>query len=627
MKYWDKKLCSREAQAARRADTFARVREVLKDAFQPDENGNLIFRERRTELREAAYAAFAYLAGTSEDVRNGNRILRGLPIHHACHFRAAATVHMLCEYEDKLEPETTACLEKFIRGTFSDYMTRDMEFQGGNDNCPLGGLTVLVLGGERFGDESLVRFAAGRLRQCAEMLERHGYMHECVSPTYSGISLHYTAIAAEFARDPGCRELFLHIEQRIWRELLLHYHPGIGYWSGPYSRGYHDDCDAHLNDMTLLFHAALGLDTYLDLNKELFTPTGKIRCHNPWRQLQTSFSAHAAATYHIPEELADQALNHRKYPFTIRGTSKWMGSQYTPAHLSPVECFQQESYSVATFGARLDRGHAVPFHVLVKRTAEPSRPGDVRSIYSRMVVSQNFSSFMNPSQVISEQAEDYGAAFSVQKDSAVMLGYVPGPRRTPLNGIRTIHTSLYVPLFGSSPEELLFGNEPYACQTGSFQTVDWFFLREKDVFLAVRFLPVRTDALETCASRAQIRDQYLILSAYNRSAFHPKDYTEESIRELGGGFICEVGTKQEFGSFEAFRAAFSAVKIHDELWSGRRFMRYQRGSLKLELEYDFRYLQFTERCVNGRMIPQIPGIRTSQEMEKIPLQDAGDTEF
>lgn len=593
------------AQAERREIVYAKLRDWSRPRLVEengrwhvpyvDNDGN---RYADKDYRMAMWLGNAFLAGDSEDVTIANRLIRGAELLSSCHFSAGATAVMLSHQTAKLEPTTVAFLENYLLSTFGDFMTRDFYFHGANDNAPMGCCTAISLGGSYFKNPSLIAYARERLTELCEYLDLRGYFHECVSPTYTAISLADIAELAEYTDDPETRKLALRIEARLWQEALLHYHPEIGYWAGPYSRAYLSDRDAHVHLLTLTFYAALGISGYLDPLETLFPPLAGMRYHNSWDMIQRSFAGQAAPVYHPPVELVEQALN-KSYPLEISGTQSWMHTFYAPSSSSTVTCHMERNHTVATFGSNLMAGQSVPFHILIKRVAKPAKLGDIRSIYSRMFLSDSYDSMKNNSLVVKDADVDNGSAFTVQDGNTVLLGYVPSA--TKQRDLATVRTTLYFPLFGSMPDEVYFGSEQVSGFSGAFQKLDWIFVREQDTYLAIH--PMMTERINCALApiKLGVRDEMAMLSFYNMCGFmvHPYDVAQQ--RAFGGGFVCEVGTEVEHGDFAAFRASFANASFSDEQWNGVRKMCYQHGKTTLKLEYDYIFLNLVHAVVNGKI--------------------------
>ena len=669
--------CGPEAQAARRDEVYAKLRDLTRSRLV-EENGRCLVpyldndgnRFAHADYRMPLWLALAFLAGDESDVGIGNRLIEGVELKHSCHFSAVTSAVLLTSQKALLTPAVVAKLEKFLASCFGEFMTLDFRFQGANDNAPFGCCTVLSLGGSYFGNPSLVAFAKQRLQELAEYLELHGYLHECVSPTYTGISLADVAELAEHSPDAETRALALRLEQRVWQEALLHYHPGIGYWAGPYSRAYCADRDGHVTLLTLTFHAALGFSGYLDPVAELFpnhqgesfakgcppnllpktsqrgelrthsTPcrnvqaevssaygvrqpeeglerglgknlsskgfpqhsglgvSAKLRYHNSWDFLRRSFAGQAAPVYHPPVELVEQALA-KAYPLEISGSNSWMNTGYAPSSVSTITCHMEASHTVASFGSNLMAGQCVPFQILLKRVAKPSKLGDIRSIYSRMWLSDAYDSLGDKSLPVKEADYDKGSAFSVQDGNTVMLGYVPCAEKP--RELATIRTTLYFPLFGSMPDEVWCGTELVSGFSATYSAPAWVFIRERDTYLAFRPMLAQTAHCALGLIKLGVRDEMAMLSFYNMCDFHAHPLEVESQRAFGGGFVCEVGTQATHGGFAAFRASFADAVVADEQWNGVRSMEYRHGQTRLQLQYDYKFLNLVRAVVNGKL--------------------------
>lgn len=605
MNNWNPANAGKAAQAERREIVYAKLRDLNRPRLVEengrwhvpyvDNDGN---RFTHKDYRMAMWPANAFLAGDSADVKTANRLIQGAELFHSCHFCAVASAVMLTHHKAKLEPATLAVLEKFLLSTLGDFMTRDFHFHGANDNAPMGCCAAISLAGSYFKNPSLIAYARERLTELCEYLDLRGYLHECVSPTYTGISLADIAELAEYTDDPETRKLAHRIESRLWQEALLHYHPEIGYWAGPYSRAYLADRDGHVTVLTLSFYAALGISGYLNPVETLFPALEGMRYHNSWDMMQRSFACQVAPVYHPPVELVAQALK-KSYPLQITGSQSWMNTVYAPSSSSTVTCHMESDHTVASFGSNLMAGQSVPFQVLLKRAAKPAKLGDIRSIYSRMFLSDSYDSLKDNSLVVKDADYDNGSAFTVQDGNVVMLGYVPNATKP--RDLATVRTTLYFPLFGSMPDEVYCGSQQVSGFSGAFQKQDWVFVREQDTYLAIH--PMMTERVNCALApiKLGVWDEMAMLSFYNMCDFQGLPYEVARQRAFGGGFVCEVGMKAEHGDFAAFRASFANASFSDEQWNGVRKMRYQHGKTTLKLEYDYIFLNLVHAVVNGKI--------------------------
>lgn len=613
--------CDKSTQAARRNQIFSTLRELKRPALV-EENGRWLVpyldndgnRFAHSDYRMPLWLALAFLAGDKQDVAIGNQLIEGVDLKHSCHFSAVTTAVLLTSQKPLLTPAVVIKLESFLSSCFGDFMTLDFRFHGANDNAPFGCCTVLSLGGSYFGNPSLVAFAKNRLQELAEYLELHGYLHECVSPTYTGISLADVAELAEHSPDAETRALALRLEQRVWQEALLHFHPGIGYWAGPYSRAYCADRDGHVNLLTLTFWAALGFSGYLDPVAALFPPDQRMRYHNSWDFLQRSFVGQVAPVYHPPVELVDQALA-KTYPLDIYGSNSWMHTGYAPSSVSAITCHMEAGHTVASFGSNLMAGQCVPFQILLKRVDKPSKPGDIRSIYSRMWLSSAYDSLGDKTQPVTEADYDKGSAFSVQAGNTVLLGYVPCAEKP--REIATIRTTLYFPMFGSMPDEVWCGKEQVSGFSATYNVPTWVFIREQDTYLAIHPMLSQTAHCALGLIKLGVKDEMAMLSFYNMCDFHPHPLDVESQRAFGGGFVCEVGTKATHGGFAAFRDSFAGAVVSDEQWNGVRSMEYRHGQTRLQLQYDYKFLNLVRAVINGKLRREDVKLSTSPVLKLI----------
>ncbi len=94
---------------------------------------------------------------------------------------------------------------------------------------------------------------------------------------------------------------------------------------------------------------------------------------------------------------------------------------------------------------------------------------------------------------------------------------------------------------------------------------------------------------------------------------------------MGNGFVCEMGSKAEDGSFEAFRRRFADVTVRDfyrrtihSRGAYTRHVHYSRPGLTLEMEYNPATEGIRYQAINGK-VPDAPQLEaTGLALERVP---------
>jgi hypothetical protein len=421
----------------------------------------------------------------------------------------------------------------------------------------------------------------------------------------------YLAELAEGVRDDAIRQLALRAEQRVWQELLLHFHPRLGQLVGPFSRAYEDDNANQCTIAMMAMYAALGKVSPFNPEAMLFPPPAGTFAHGPWDYQRRSLAAAMAPVYHPPVELVAECLK-REFPAAVQGSCEFMGMAGAPAGQSAVALHLEENYGLGTFGSRLWAGQGTPLHLLHRcRSIAPDAPvadhlASIRSVYPRLTVAERFDSMYkrDASTVSKEVSHEQGVAFTVQYQGTALLGYVPVMAP---DGVRAIRASLVFPFHHSRPDEVRFGDRCVTGFSAAFATHDWCFVRDGEVFIAALPLVAKEQDRLLCRTRFSDCGAYGLLSFFNQCGFTPHTYARDELRAFGNGFVLEVGTAQEYGSFDAFIQAVRVAVAEDEQYGPERRLRYRRGAVDLELHYDFAQLSVKRAAVNGKLVnPAVP---------------------
>ena len=94
---------------------------------------------------------------------------------------------------------------------------------------------------------------------------------------------------------------------------------------------------------------------------------------------------------------------------------------------------------------------------------------------------------------------------------------------------------------------------------------------------------------------------------------------------VGNGFVCEMGSQSEDGSFTAFRKRFGAVTVSDIHGGGlntrgamRRRVHYDRPGLQLAMEYNPASEGIRYATINGKAAPEPQLAATDLPLNRVP---------
>jgi hypothetical protein len=238
----------------------------------------------------------------------------------------------------------------------------------------------------------------------------------------------------------------------------------------------------------------------------------------------------------------------------------------------------------------------------------------VRSVYTRCHVTDKLANFFVRDQSAADQeaGPDHGAAFCVQDRGALLVGYVPLASNSQ---VRTIKSSVVFPCHFGKPDEVWHGDREVTGMSASFDRTDWTFVRDGDIYLAFHAVMSRQQDQMLCVQQYALVGDYLVVSAFNVCDFAPHEFSTDDLRSFGGGFIVEVGSARDYGSFGEFVNAFEDAKIEQRQWGWQREIRYRRGDRDLEIMYDYRFLTTRRAAVASRLVEANVALTTRPEID------------
>ncbi len=625
-------------QAQRRRAIYDYLLPLVKPFF-PWEDGRVVDNfPHQGDNRLRLWIAGALLAGPEEDQKLANGLIQAVYFNHACHFCMAWTFSLLHRYEGLLAPETVTHLETYVKRYLVDNMTADYHFHGANDNAPAECATAIALAGERFELPAYVDFARTRLADMDFVLDRRGTIFENNSPTYSPATLTAFTDLAQYAQDEEIARIALRAEQRVWQEIALAFHPATGQQMGPYSRAYEDDLLQQGTDMTYAIYAALGdiqpTNPFNMLDPE---PVPNTLNHNDWNFGRASCLRSATPDYHPAPETV--ALFHEKaYPFRVRGTNEYMGSNDMPAGATPFEQYFTRHWGLGTFLNRCWAGQTTPFSLSYRRRPfDPQGPAldylaSVRHVWTRYVISETFNGMMNrnpedPNRRNHEFMYDQGSPIIVQQEGTALVCYRPVNLGAFLgsgkfdegSAIRTMKLSIIFPMHHSNVEEIWVGEQQYVPFSASLEGLAPVFVKDGPVYMAFRPLVLGQEECLLADTMLETQDLYGMISFFNRSAFYGVGWDQQRHPHLGNGFVCEVGTEDEWGSFEAFRwGIFAKAEFEDLIYGDERRTAYRREGRDFALAFNVNNHCLRYATIDRRPVPW-PQLETDPPVELMGL--------
>ena len=579
------------SSAARRAQVIRLVSEFSHAWY--DANAVWIGAEPHPDTRETLWLCFGLLDGDARDVALANLLLADLEqvAHHPTRtleeasstfdiFTTNHSVQMLVQHADKLTAEVCRKLEGWAREALGGYpgdRQSDYQFHGANDNMPAKATMGLILGGEYFDDPAAVEHGLWNLRQLRDLLTRRGLLSEYTSPTYLPLSIINLTEVALHARHPEARVLAAQCVERIWADVLGHYHVPTAQMAGPFARAYAPDSNGHINSMGILLWSTIGDEVLPHPTEELGRDSVRLLHHHNARSSQIPLLAWLTSVAVTPPPALIEWMRQRTYPFNLRATAERGGDgagEVLTTH------YQEAEFALGTAeGESWTALQSEAFFLQYARRQPVAGIEDRRTVYARYLI--------NGQEPLDEEylLKPYGCIHAVQSGRVVLA--LARPVLT-LEGapISALKISLLLPTYFGAAERI-------EARDGHV------FIQDGPLFLALRPLNV-TDWGSQDAVRVEAVENYHIVSFYNYEG-EPRVFTRT---ELGGtlnGFVSVVGLARE-ESFEEFCRRIAAAELLDYWHHGMRTTRYRLGDLTLGLSYAVEADRVRYATINGQPV-------------------------
>ena len=607
------------SQAERRREVWKLASELCHTWFDSEGNWTNVagwtdryVKWEDVQTRTIVWLCFGLLPGSEADVRLANAILERLEFHRHVPARSAVevtsvfdifvtnhSVHLLNLHAEKLTAAARAKLEGWARAGLADYAGNrqsDYQFHGYNDNMPAKATLGLVLGGEYFGDEAAVAHGMWNLRQLRDLLTRRGLMSEYNSPTYTSFTIANLSSVAQHARSGEARALAGQVCERIWAEILGHYHAPTGMSGGPFSRAYLPDTLGHLSTLNDVLWLARGdgviPNPVAELRRE---PVRLAHYHRSRADSMGRFSLMASCEYVVPRHL-EEWVEARSYPYEIRATAE-RGDGGESFHAGEVVTsqIQEEDFCLGTAEGE-SWTQAEMWYLRYRRTARARGIEDIRTAYAAY--------FMN------DQAPDDGT-----------------DKVSPHGTIHTLQDGR-VALLVARPLLSLAGKEIDRLRlsvvlTAHFGAVEKLEIREGHVFMEDG--PVRmalrplNAALHGGAEKIRIEEvqNYQVVS-FDNYAGAKRTFTRAELGGMLNGFVSVMGRTEE-ESYEEFVNRVAGAECVDYWHSGSRTVRYRLGDTLLEMNYAVEADRVRFACINGRLMPRPAWEADGLPAERLPF--------
>jgi hypothetical protein len=537
------------------------------------------------------------------------------------HFEFCSAAQLLTKQKDKIAPGNRQALANLLREALEHQSP--IYFRGYNDNYPAMENLAAVLGGEELDDVRARQRGLEGLRHLLELFERRGLLSEYTSSTYTPVTQLCYADIAEYSGDSEAKRLALQIENRIWFDIAAHFHAPTNILAGPHSRAYNVDSVGHLHQVHMLLYQCFGDRLWLNPVHFLFPPAAKQVIHHDGDLafMQASNVWMASGTYHPSAETA-RLMFGKTFPFRVSATSEFGAAEL--AVLTRVDGkFQQtqeileypcgelvstsyltEDYAIGSATSQFHDGNQTDtFFVNFKRSEKPSSLKDTGTIFCRYACNGDGPglTWHDPRNQTDERSRDLfadaGRVHTVQKNSTVLTLYQSKAQF--IDDYSVLRLVLVVPVFYRKLRRLMIGDGMELSSKNP--EIVWI----EDDFLYAAFRPlIPTDHGRRFAVTADQNGDYLAISFYNYDGPPSRFSRKELLRTLNG-FVAEIGSRREYGSFDRFRSHVLEGRVEDVVADGQRITRYNRPGIQLDLCHSLYFGGVKYALVDGKLQPRL----------------------
>ncbi len=633
-------------QAERRAAWQREIIRRLPEWFREDGSGRI--RAFNPPWREPIWMASTLLSAGPAEIALANRIIArygdlAANDNHLtgvvpwkttsmdfCIFNSTNSCYLLNRFQDRLTEPARKVLTHHAELAFQRFggaAQPDYNFHGCNDNMPMMSTRALILGGEALGNQDIAEQGYWKLRQFGRHFARNAWASEYNSSTYSPVTLCCATQIYHHAARPEIRELAGKIIERLWAEILLHYHPGTLLHAGPQCRAYAVDYAGHTHSLSILFELVFGPELVgRDFRQTLFRPDGVEILHFGGCAEQTIAEAceFIDNDYPVPDSVLPLIVE-RHYPAECSGRTEMMGSFEGMAAECWTRNYMEEKFSLGTATAPLGAGaQTVSFYATYRRRSPVRTFRDSGVVFCRYRTDSTM-----PADFRAESADGKTSAETLIPNQAYT--YATSWRNTALvttvpaadKELESDNLKLYLvfPAHYGEITEWILGDQAQAAEATAVVPASF---RAGEVFLHVQPL-LPTGYPRRAALRFGRRGNYQELELINYEGPQRKFEAGELAMMLNG-FLFTIDEAARYGSLEEFHRRYSDLRILDYYFAKRRFLRIDRGDEHFELVASTHPFGVNYEAYNGRTTPR-PMIYSSEiNTDQLPFV-RGEVEF
>ena len=284
----------------------------------------------------------------------------------------------------------------------------------------------MILGGEYFGDEAAVRHGLWNLYNLRSMLGRRGLVSEFTSNTYLGSTILNLTEIALHARNEEARRIAGECVERLWADILGHFHAPTGFMGGPCSRSYQLDSTGHLSVLNSLLWCTFGEGVIPDPSVEMAAEKIRLVHHHSEQASSLGLLAWMSSVEANPPAYLVEWLNTRGFPFTVRASAeRGDGGVYAGTGEVDTTHYQEEEFAVGSqIGDSWAQLQEDTWYLQYRRRAPAKGPEDVRTCYVRGFINDDAPSDAHtlPARNMIHVLQDGRVALGIARPSLKLVG-------------------------------------------------------------------------------------------------------------------------------------------------------------------------------------------------------------
>ena len=613
------------AQASRRDLWFATVRTHLPKVFNEDGSGKIP--QFNPPYREPIWILPALYTGAQEYIDPANKIVARYndapgsmrPHESGVHcgrdfniFQSNHLANMLHRFGHLATPAARAVMEwhtRLVFRTVGGSRQSDFKFHGANDNMPMLATVGHILGGEALNDRAAIDHGVWMLNQFRRLLSRSAWASEFNSSTYSAVTLSGAAKIATGSHDPEIRKLARQIEERLWAEVILHFHPPTRQQAGPQSRAYCIDMAGHTHSLQMLLWLVFGQAVSgRDPMKSYFAPDGTEVIHFEGNYFQSiaEYCEFLEPEFHVPDQLA-ALMTTRTYPAILHGRSEAMGRFDEQASQYQTTTYMEEAFSLGSVNTPMGGGEqTMSAYLTYKRRPEVTSFRDGGIAFVRYLAGNAeygaFEKSVDGAYANERFVPNLGWLYTLQEKNTVLVLCTPNLKKQADVPTEFLRLSLIFPAhFGTITRSIIGAQPSVSGAVGQSESVVGVSVEAGEVYIHVQPL-LPTLLPRPAAVRFSRSNQYEMLELINYQG-PPRAFTQQDLSRMVNGCVMTVSDRKAESSLEDFHRRLSRCAVTDYISARHRYFLYQRQDVELEVVLTMDPFGVQTEAINGRHRP------------------------